>query len=107
FIDLSIHHLARSHPLFPSSTLFRSLGGAIHAGQALRHMSHGIAGQAIHQRSVILLVRKIKRKRQRVVCAFKKRLRHLFPQRSNRSEEHTSELQSREKLVCRLLLEKK
>src|SRR5690606_41826637 len=29
-------------------------------------------------------------------------LRHLF-----RSEEHTSELQSRENLVCRLLLEKK
>src|SRR5690606_40016231 len=29
--------------------------------------------------------------------------RHLGP----RSEEHTSELQSREKLVCRLLLEKK
>src|SRR5690606_41573321 len=27
--------------------------------------------------------------------------------RNNRSEEHTSELQSREKLVCRLLLEKK
>src|SRR6266511_6293571 len=27
--------------------------------------------------------------------------------RSARSEEHTSELQSREKLVCRLLLEKK
>src|SRR5690606_39832501 len=29
-----------------------------------------------------------------------------FP-RSSRSEEHTSELQSRENLVCRLLLEKK
>src|SRR5690606_41228749 len=28
-------------------------------------------------------------------------------QRSGRSEEHTSELQSRENLVCRLLLEKK
>src|SRR5690606_40997841 len=28
-------------------------------------------------------------------------------QRSRRSEEHTSELQSRENLVCRLLLEKK
>src|SRR6266536_6691924 len=27
--------------------------------------------------------------------------------RGNRSEEHTSELQSREELVCRLLLEKK
>src|SRR5207302_9192471 len=30
---------------------------------------------------------------------------HLVP--SSRSEEHTSELQSRENLVCRLLLEKK
>src|SRR5690606_41332897 len=29
------------------------------------------------------------------------------PPRPTRSEEHTSELQSREKLVCRLLLEKK
>src|SRR5436309_9984108 len=29
------------------------------------------------------------------------------PCRSTRSEEHTSELQSRENLVCRLLLEKK
>src|SRR5690606_41297623 len=28
-------------------------------------------------------------------------------ERARRSEEHTSELQSREKLVCRLLLEKK
>src|SRR5207302_6471609 len=32
---------------------------------------------------------------------------HLLRQFSNRSEEHTSELQSRENLVCRLLLEKK
>src|SRR5690606_40621456 len=30
-----------------------------------------------------------------------------FPKVENRSEEHTSELQSRENLVCRLLLEKK
>src|SRR5690606_40951199 len=29
------------------------------------------------------------------------------PESTNRSEEHTSELQSRENLVCRLLLEKK
>src|SRR5690606_39571280 len=37
-------------------------------------------------------------------------LRRLFPAWRNfdlRSEEHTSELQSRENLVCRLLLEKK
>src|SRR5207302_10349969 len=30
-----------------------------------------------------------------------------WPETSTRSEEHTSELQSRENLVCRLLLEKK
>src|SRR5690606_40838404 len=32
---------------------------------------------------------------------------HHLPEVSQRSEEHTSELQSRENLVCRLLLEKK
>src|SRR3712207_7858526 len=31
----------------------------------------------------------------------------VMPGRSSRSEEHTSELQSRQYLVCRLLLEKK
>src|SRR2546430_7821624 len=34
-------------------------------------------------------------------------LKKSFPQTSNRSEEHTSELQSQSNLVCRLLLEKK
>src|SRR5690606_41787669 len=33
--------------------------------------------------------------------------RQLLESSSHRSEEHTSELQSRENLVCRLLLEKK
>src|SRR5690606_40897292 len=37
-----------------------------------------------------------------VIVRTKKKLR-----RKDRSEEHTSELQSREKLVCRLLLEKR
>src|SRR6266496_2827616 len=32
---------------------------------------------------------------------------HPFPESASRSEEHTSELQSRRDLVCRLLLEKK
>src|SRR6266700_4924445 len=35
------------------------------------------------------------------------RCRSAWPPRHGRSEEHTSELQSRENLVCRLLLEKK
>src|SRR3712207_8837246 len=34
-------------------------------------------------------------------------IRGLSPPSSDRSEEHTSELQSRQYLVCRLLLEKK
>src|SRR5947209_930009 len=33
--------------------------------------------------------------------------RHVIPFQNRRSEEHTSELQSRQYLVCRLLLEKK
>src|SRR5690606_41454446 len=37
---------------------------------------------------------------------FRARLRHTPMTGSARSEEHTSELQSRENLVCRLLLEK-
>src|SRR2546421_8943710 len=36
-----------------------------------------------------------------------RRLQDLFEQLVRRSEEHTSELQSRSDLVCRLLLEKK
>src|SRR2546422_6083513 len=35
------------------------------------------------------------------------RVRWIAPRRRSRSEEHTSELQSRLHLVCRLLLEKK
>src|SRR5690606_40557955 len=35
------------------------------------------------------------------------RVRRFIMRRARRSEEHTSELQSRENLVCRLLLEKK
>src|SRR5690606_39368076 len=35
---------------------------------------------------------------------FTARARHELPFHRNRSEEHTSELQSRENLVCRLLL---
>src|SRR2546428_10351507 len=36
----------------------------------------------------------------------RRKIRALFPVASARSEEHTSELQSRSDLVCRLLLEK-
>src|SRR5690606_41860312 len=79
--------------LFPYTTLFRSTGGqqgvGLERGGDLAGARLGgfpalgvLLGAALSQ----LLVRH---------------------QQVDRSEEHTSELQSREKLVCRLLLEKK
>src|SRR5690606_40109704 len=52
---------------------------------------------------------RIRRQPKRVLRPLEAELRELFAQRRVgplRSEEHTSELQSRENLVCRLLLEK-
>src|SRR3989442_10818477 len=75
--------------LFPYTTLFRSVqpcpaiahpDGA--SGHALGHMGARLQHTALIQETY---------------------LRAIF----NRSEEHTSELQSRPHLVCRLLLEKK
>src|SRR5436309_8970124 len=45
--------------------------------------------------------------RCRGACLRRSGLVHACRRRARRSEEHTSELQSRENLVCRLLLEKK
>src|SRR3712207_7565538 len=42
-----------------------------------------------------------------IVAALLRYLNHVAPDCTGRSEEHTSELQSRQYLVCRLLLEKK
>src|SRR2546428_9699495 len=66
--------------LFPYTTLFRSLQGAERRGAGgARGVAHSPAhlAAAVHRRG------------------------------RRRSEEHTSELQSRSDLVCRLLLEKK
>src|SRR5438552_11390864 len=73
--------------LFPYTTLFRSLraapaGGALLPAGGVRRAGGGGAGARLHAR------------RGR-------------PARPLRSEEHTSELQSPDHLVCRLLLEKK
>src|SRR5205809_3931694 len=73
-----------SSTLFPYTTLFRS------EVQPLHHRASAGAGK-FHQPA-----------RQRAGDA--ERVAHTF---GVRSEEHTSELQSRLHLVCRLLLEKK
>src|SRR3712207_7739080 len=80
--------------LFPFTTLFRSLGHLLHAAQVLLQLlaltlegSHFLLRESLEGAA----------------------LGHLLEglQTVDRSEEHTSELQSRQYLVCRLLLEKK
>src|SRR5436309_11870271 len=78
FFFLMIRRPPRS-TLFPYTTLFRSY----------THLEDSILGPAIQEK---LRMTKLP-------------LNSML--RTSRSEEHTSELQSRENLVCRLLLEKK
>src|SRR3712207_7991305 len=65
------------------------------------------ADPALTEERVVLRV--LGQERQRLVGAGVERSHDDRPalQRGGRSEEHTSELQSRQYLVCRLLLEKK
>src|SRR3712207_8558752 len=80
--------------LFPYTTLFRSerlvqVVGAVGGGDhhhALQRVEAVHLHQQLVERAVVLVVRAVA---------------------PARSEEHTSELQSRQYLVCRLLLEKK
>src|SRR3712207_8756413 len=77
--------------LFPYTTLFRSSGG-----QALGQVDLG--GLVAHRREA----------RPPQVDLRRGVAHRLLPRGGlGRSEEHTSELQSRQYLVCRLLLEKK
>src|SRR3712207_8800592 len=84
--------------LFPYTTLFRS---------------HGIPlGRLLHllvedQHHVVALLAQQPLGLVAVVLAVALQLLDLLLQVVARSEEHTSELQSRQYLVCRLLLEKK
>src|SRR5215510_15641431 len=83
FLFLMIRRPPRS-TLFPYTTLFRSL-------------AHGPAGAARGRRS----------RCARAARLLRATLDRRPDRRRQRSEEHTSELQSRGHLVCRLLLEKK
>src|SRR5690606_40664182 len=94
---LRIRRPPRATP-FPYTTLFRSArkGELGHVGAAHDHRPRR-AQPGDHGR--------VRRGRRRVLQRDRACGRHL--PRHVRSEEHTSELQSRENLVCRLLLEKK
>src|SRR3712207_8258276 len=78
--------------LFPYTTLFRS------------RLARGDGARAVRRDPALLLVgHEARRGRRRA-----RLLRVVLGDRDvQRSEEHTSELQSRQYLVCRLLLEKK
>src|SRR3712207_8364534 len=79
--------------LFPYTTLFRSRKAEGRAQQ-----SKAEAAEEVKQRD------KTRQAEAEAKAAEKERDRQ---RRKDRSEEHTSELQSRQYLVCRLLLEKK
>src|SRR3712207_7736776 len=84
--------------LFPYTTLFRSRAVA----------AHHLADDADHVRELVL---RRQHRHERPLCeravADLAAAGSAHEARLPRSEEHTSELQSRQYLVCRLLLEKK
>src|SRR5690606_41716385 len=90
-------------PLFPYTTLFRSLG----AQDWLPLEVFWVGGVFALLGLLWALVRGIRQFRWPTEAEALDRLDRTLPGRPIRSEEHTSELQSRENLVCRLLLEKK
>src|SRR3712207_7555671 len=91
FFFLMIRRPPRS-TLFPYTTLFRSRRGRSLRGRSLPVLAFSPSPPAPTLPAISWAI---------VRCSF--RVGRVF----SRSEEHTSELQSRQYLVCRLLLEKK
>src|SRR5947209_14494322 len=91
FASLFVVSMQRPHTstLFPYTTLFRSITRAVHP----------------RTRTTERIRHKTNRRQTRTPHITARQLRFVLWR--IRSEEHTSELQSRQYLVCRLLLEKK
>src|SRR5690606_42146202 len=90
--------------LFPYTTLFRSLSAT--TKKEWVSLFFIIVRVWCEQRqTTATMVAKIRRRRRRALAKFKDVEEDVSV--VVRSEEHTSELQSGENLVCRLLLEKK
>src|SRR2546427_1817257 len=79
--------------LFPYTTLFRSCGGVIEWDESNDWCTQvpGDFGATVVKARVVAIEHQL----------------HVLAVDPQRSEEHTSELQSQSNLVCRLLLEKK
>src|SRR3712207_8471036 len=92
--------------LFPYTTLFRSRLLVPHAGQAEAvdgREAGALANRDMEGGDVRVTDERLRVGGDHVEVDVRDRLGRAEP----RSEEHTSELQSRQYLVCRLLLEKK
>src|SRR3712207_8163893 len=88
--------------LFPYTTLFRSLAPERHLGVVKgERYAELLALAGLHPNDVLLEVR------QELAAPDLQHVIFGLSALKGRSEEHTSELQSRQYLVCRLLLEKK
>src|SRR2546421_1860712 len=100
FFFLMIRRPPRS-TLFPYTTLFRSERRE-REGSVEQEVGHEDHEAAARQQA-----REVSQRRLRGRAAAVRRVEQRAHQARPRSEEHTSELQSRSDLVCRLLLEKK
>src|SRR5207253_9490332 len=93
-------------PLFPYTTLFRSYAMATKYYQDVITRNGGADGRFLPPAKPSTLCRTLCNFLHQVSWSQKANRFRLFVP-TFRSEEHTSELQSRGHLVCRLLLEKK
>src|SRR5258708_30772267 len=89
--------------LFPYTTLFRSSRSVRSRWRRLRKPSHENTDQAVKEVHLVLQVPPTRG----FVVVWQSGGQATTNPRVGRSEEHTSELQSPDHLVCRLLLEKK
>src|SRR5206468_11500576 len=88
--------------LFPYTTLFRSIGRAFVALRENEPLAESVGVDVTHYLVLAAVV-----SAAMAGLAGSLRALHALREPGGRSEEHTSELQSRSDLVCRLLLEKK
>src|SRR5690606_41285460 len=93
----------RRSALFPSTTLFRSLGLTRRESE----LPLPQLGEASPGRWPQLSVTEPRSQPTRLADRAISGIRSQSKRIGSRSEEHTSELQSRENIVCRLLLERK
>src|SRR5205814_6334485 len=103
----SILHHPLYHPLFPSTTLFRSLA----LNLAITQTEFGDWRELFRQVDRIdkVTAADVRRVANQTFTTNNRTIAYIdnsAPPQKSRSEEHTSELQSLRHLVCRLLLEK-